>query len=365
LEEDDPAAVALLVGFLYRGVIPGTTKIIAPFIKPPSPPSSPHQKTPAILIDTTTGSAFPFVGYRSTPNLQGREIIQHISSDAQYAMYSPEELRVADYQMGRKDHWSTARPARNASQNTVLVSTIVPALSPLQPGSGQLSTGNPLQPQPRWVDPIFSNIRDEPASRPPSQDTAGLFNPTAQRLENVSSSTYGRSTPNLASANGHKPFGMSRSIKYPPSARRFIEGIPRSSDGSSCMGTNDYQLAILKLCILAERLVWPALFNAAIEGYIRGELVAHRPIPVEHVDLIYAGSPSPSNLRIYVLMIMRSNDWDNLAYMPLTKKYEDFMQDVLIALAYPCCERKVTWDNSAIEELWMHERETAPFRRRG
>jgi hypothetical protein len=33
LEEDDPAAVELLIGWLYRGVIPGTGKKLSPFTR--------------------------------------------------------------------------------------------------------------------------------------------------------------------------------------------------------------------------------------------------------------------------------------------------------------------------------------------
>lgn len=134
---------------------------------------------------------------------------------------------------------------------------------------------------------------------------------------------------------GWQPFGTSRYINYPSSPDVHLKDIPRSGlSKSSCLGSEEYQLAILNLCLLAETVLCSDLFNAAIEGYIYGELVANRLLPAKHVDLIFGRSPPDSTLRRYVLKSMSGNSqWENLIYLPLVKKYDDFMEDIFNKLS--------------------------------
>jgi len=88
-------------------------------------------------------------------------------------------------------------------------------------------------------------------------------------------------------------FGFNRYIQWPKSPGIFIPGIPRT-EPFDINTTERIQRALLNLCLLAENKCWPALFNDAVECYIRGELNLYRQIPVAHVDLIYDRAHSES-----------------------------------------------------------------------
>jgi hypothetical protein len=145
-------------------------------------------------------------------------------------------------------------------------------------------------------------------------------------------------------------------IKYPESAGVFIKGIPKSNETTNLIPDFDaHQLALLNLCILAEKILWVSLFDAAIDGYIRGELNFYRPIPVEHVDLIYSRTPSDSPLRCFVLESMCSGfTSDNSIYMPLMKKYDEFMEDVVNKLPGLRQEKEIVWDDETIRGFFMY-----------
>jgi hypothetical protein len=127
-------------------------------------------------------------------------------------------------------------------------------------------------------------------------------------------------------------------IKYPESAGVFIKGIPKSNETTNLIPDFDaHQLALLNLCILA------------------GELNFYRPIPVEHVDLIYSRTPSDSPLRCFVLESMCSGfTSDNSIYMPLMKKYDEFMEDVVNKLPGLRQEKEIIWDDETIRGFFMY-----------
>jgi hypothetical protein len=58
LKEEDPGAVALLIGFVYRGVIPGTEKKISPFAQPFI--SSSREKPTIPNAEIIDGTRYPF-----------------------------------------------------------------------------------------------------------------------------------------------------------------------------------------------------------------------------------------------------------------------------------------------------------------
>jgi hypothetical protein len=125
-------------------------------------------------------------------------------------------------------------------------------------------------------------------------------------------------------------FGWTPMIEYPKSPGAFIPGIPRSQPLDAQVTEHQgQQLALLNLCLLAETILWPSLFNAAIEAYVRGEMNLHRPIPPEHVSLIYERTHSASTLRSYVLESMCTNRSDSLMYIDLTRQYDELMEDIL------------------------------------
>jgi hypothetical protein len=437
--EDDPASVALMIGFIYRGVIPGTEKKIGPFIKS-IPPFYWGEDIPAVpMAQSINGSLYPFIASQA-PGLSGQETIQHISLQPQYSLFSPEELRLADYQANRRypatlGNSSSSLPQSGNILNAPAAQNVSNVLLPQH----DVSSGPPLQ---STLASVMSNLAQplqsiaSPLSMPPQNtgNTDSLF-PTTEEATHIgssaanfggqtgtasapnagpSSSIFGTSQPpHTTSTSGHfsslpllaggpipsplsptspqfspapetsefglfgspplakniltkaspqkqnpRPgaFDISPNICYPESAGIFIKGIPKSKPlGGNSPGTDAHQLALLNLCLLAEKILWPKLFDAAIEGYIRGELASHRPIPVEHVDLIYARASSDSSLRTYTLESMCSNaQQHNSMYMPLAKKYDDFMEDVLNRLCNWQYQKDLVWDDETIQSFCMH-----------
>jgi len=206
--------------------------------------------------------------------------------------------------------------------------------------------------------PLFSNN----FNAPPAQQAGGLFGNAgssvlAQAAQAIAqgqgssntlfgnrpslfgqsnqTSLFGNARGNLfATSDEPRPgeFGYTRDIEHPEPAGEFLPGIPRCDPlGVLTDEQQSHQQALLHLCLFAESKLWVELFNAAIEAYVRGELNLHRPIPAEHVALIYERTPSDSTLRAYVLESMCTHD-DNLAYMDLARQHDELLEDVLIKL---------------------------------
>jgi hypothetical protein len=104
LKEEDPAALALLVGWLYgRGVITDTEKPTKPFVNNAIFSSSESVTIPV----SEEGTAYPFLPTVPPFNntLLGfgtvQDLFQHLCGQVQYAIFSPEELRLADYKLHR------------------------------------------------------------------------------------------------------------------------------------------------------------------------------------------------------------------------------------------------------------------------
>lgn len=136
----------------------------------------------------------------------------------------------------------------------------------------------------------------------------------------------------LTSQFGKRPgdFGYSALIEHPESPGIFLPGIPRSKPlGKQSHELSAHQDALLHLCLFAEKILWPTLFNTAVEAYVRGEFNLHRPIPAAHIELIYERTHSESTLRAYVLESMCTNVGDSLMYIELTRQYDDLMEDIL------------------------------------
>jgi hypothetical protein len=163
--------------------------------------------------------------------------------------------------------------------------------------------------------------------------------PSSSKSQLLFRSRSTRSSPSPASLDFNlipTGFGSTATISYPKSPGIFLNGIPRSvplkEDHSL---SDDYQVSVLLLCLLAETLCWPSLFNAAIDAYIQGERNRHRPIPPDHVDLIYEQAHFESTLRSYVVDSISNLEGgqDHLVYLPVAKKHEAFLEDVFQKLS--------------------------------
>lgn len=135
LKEEDPAAVALLIGWLYRGVIPGTEKYMSPFIK------SIFSFSETIQIPISEqGTLYPFtptqipvqaILFGGLGSGSGSDCFHHICSQSQYTIFSPEELRLADYKLNRKYQGDV--PAATTAPATVVAPPPAPPAPPAQP----------------------------------------------------------------------------------------------------------------------------------------------------------------------------------------------------------------------------------------
>jgi hypothetical protein len=293
LVEDNPASVGLLVGYLYSGVVPGIVKQIEPFMDSISPtPATPKSEDIAV---STNGSLYPFsVTINPAPiPWEGPQAFPHISFQPEYLLFSPEEIRVADYEANRK--------------GTQTIFASVP---------GEYPGGNMLP----------GNLAPAPATAASSASTRSPHDPSFGSL--LAPLSKDIPTTTLQQSKMAK-WGTSPLISYPESAGMFIEGIPKSKPPEVNAPTTDaHQLALLHLCLLAEKILWPTLFHAALERY--AEFAAYRPIPVEHVDLIYGRSSADSGLRVYAVeAIFSTKQGYSSIYMPLAKKYDDFLADIL------------------------------------
>lgn len=98
LKEEDPAAVALLIGWLYHGAIPGTENLTNPF--GPFVTSMFSSPQPTQIPISEMGTIYPF-NPSPAPTNNGPphhlDMFQHICHQSHYTVFSPEELRLADY----------------------------------------------------------------------------------------------------------------------------------------------------------------------------------------------------------------------------------------------------------------------------
>lgn len=109
-KEEDPDAVALLIEWVYKGVIPGTEIKVSPFAQPYTMQSTVNSNFP--VATSINGSQYPYTptSVMDPDSLFGnRTVYHHIGSQPQYQMFSQEELRIADYEAGRRYYdWNPA-----------------------------------------------------------------------------------------------------------------------------------------------------------------------------------------------------------------------------------------------------------------
>ncbi|KFY08175.1 hypothetical protein V492_06462 [Pseudogymnoascus sp. VKM F-4246] len=119
---------------------------------------------------------------------------------------------------------------------------------------------------------------------------------------------------------------------FPVSPGR-IEGIPHCSPIEPIMEFEEaHQLALIRLCLFAETICWTSLFNVAMSTYIQGEsFLAHRPMPTEHIELIYERAHSESPCRQFaadatISQISAAGQIDR--NMDLVEQWPTFLEDI-------------------------------------
>ncbi|KFY24129.1 hypothetical protein V493_05412 [Pseudogymnoascus sp. VKM F-4281 (FW-2241)] len=119
---------------------------------------------------------------------------------------------------------------------------------------------------------------------------------------------------------------------FPVSSGR-IDDIPYCSPIEPIMESEEaHQLALIRLCLFAETICWTSLFNIAMSTYIQGEsFLAHRPMPTEHIELIYERAHPDSSCRKYaadatISQINAAGQIDR--NMDLVEQWPTFLEDI-------------------------------------
>lgn len=359
LEHDDPAAVALMINFLYRGVVPCWMED--------------KSARPTSTLDFTTTSATdceksvfgvlaqrPFTsnyGTASTPfqafienepdsSSKQQNAFQNVCFQAPYQNLSPEELRLVDYKAGFR--FSTASAVTSAV-------SFLPANFAGSPNFDKQPISNPFARAPVTGTWPFSQVATQIPVGPPLLGPAiGSFTPlpfsptpafkpsqTKKDLEstNIDSSSalsgggFGRdsnssSTPSLISETPSTSLVrlFATSALGPPTATETSIATEPSTPTPAKNSQEVHSLALLNLCILADRTAWPNLFNAAIKFYVPGIVYPGISIPVTHVETIYKRTKIGSPLRTFAIDCVSRFGADHL--LGLAQENKDFLADV-------------------------------------
>ncbi|OBT49086.1 hypothetical protein VE00_00116 [Pseudogymnoascus sp. WSF 3629] len=112
-----------------------------------------------------------------------------------------------------------------------------------------------------------------------------------------------------------------------------IDGIPYCSPIEPIMESEEaHQLALIRLCLFAETICWMNLFNIAMSTYIQGEnFLAPRPMPTEHIELIYERAHPESPCRKFaadatISQINAAGQIDK--NMDLVEQWPSFLEDI-------------------------------------
>lgn len=95
----------------------------------------------------------------------------------------------------------------------------------------------------------------------------------------------------------------------------------------------EYQLTLLKLLILAEKLCWDDLFNAAMNAFIDGEdkVMNRAHIPDYLIEMAYEQCHDKSPVRRLIVDMVHSvakTSHTHWRYSGLVQKYNDFLVDL-------------------------------------
>ena len=119
---------------------------------------------------------------------------------------------------------------------------------------------------------------------------------------------------------------------FPVSTGR-INGIPYCSPIEPIIASEEaHQLALIRLCLFAETICWTSLFNIAMSTYMQGEsFLAHRPMPAEHIELIYERAHPESPCRKFaadatISQINAAGQIDR--NMDLVEQWPSFLEDI-------------------------------------
>lgn len=267
------------------------------------------------------GTFLPFIAIEEDePNTKTsqKHKFQCICRQQEYQHYSPEELRLADYQNGMtrplvsfvnpntgNRGYSTDFPvvASNTGGSTTLLGpdTVLPDRS-LSGGFVQASTDT--TPFPKTAVGLLLGVSDNQS-------------PAIASASNTPVSTAVLPTNGISIASTMNTAITIRNELTP--------------DEETAWEFNDYQIALISLLIFAEKANWAKLFNAAIDAYMQGEIIIGRKIPFEHVSRIYKGTSAASTLRKFVIDNLANPETTGylILYINVLKDVDAFGLDVM------------------------------------
>ncbi|RDW84922.1 hypothetical protein BP6252_02512 [Coleophoma cylindrospora] len=349
LKEDDPDAIGILVSWLYAGSIPTTTDYLDVFDNGEDTTVDSCKTRGRIIdplsqqIDSMRGTGFQFQlisedreGVYAAPTSNH---LHHISAQPKFRNYSPEELRMMDL-INIQGGGSAVTQLSLFPPVVVTSETIpVPWLPPPAPAASywNLPFGNnfPLFYNPGTIRPITAGIPYNGLSqalfdtqqrlafymfnRDSKNATSSILASNAGTTRSLGSVNSAQSTQNSSWQPGNasqaardtntatwqhlrkprtkKKYPFPR-IKQPTTHGPIIPGIP-PSNLQVHIDEAAHNLALLKLCIFAEKILWSALFNVAITAYV--SQTQRLALEIKHVELIYTLTYSESPLRRYAL----------------------------------------------------------------
>ncbi|RDW78230.1 hypothetical protein BP5796_06082 [Coleophoma crateriformis] len=349
LKEDDPAAIEILVGWLYTGSIATTTDYLDAFDNGEDATVDSCKTRGRIInalsyqIDSMRRTGFRFQliaedteGVYAPPTL---DHFDHISAQPKFRNYSPEELRMMDLINIQGGGSAVTQPSLFPPVVVTSETIPVPWLPPPAPASfyWNLPFGNnfPLFYNPGTIRPITAGIPYNGLSQAlfDTQQRIALYmfnrdsqNATSSILAYNASSTRSLESVNSAQSTQNSSWQLGNAsqaardtntaiwqylrkprakneypfprIKQPTTQGPIIPGI-LPSNLRLHIDEAAHNLALLKLCIFAEKILWSALFNAAITAYVKQ--TRRLALETKHVELIYTLTYSESPLRRYAL----------------------------------------------------------------
>ena len=347
LPDVEPDAIALMVGWLYRGIMPivDTAKETFSF-------SNDKPSQPLIL---NRGTPEPFVVTNVYDNgSKLTDAYQNICFQLGYTGFSLEELRLADYGLNRRYHnhvitqskakqrrgkantvGNSRHPSGSEAQGDASPGSLENSTSPLQ---ADISTGRKAYSN--SLSPSRSNLSasSQPSGRPPNTslvDIATLSVDGDSLSPQVNTNTKPRVTGFLLPECEQRSGNVKKNVfhqEFNVSQAESAE-VTKSESGNnrSVTAESAHQLALLHLVLFASRVEWSKLFQIARTAYMSGETTLSRPIPPEHVNLIYSDINVKKNIRLRTFSMENifSATGDPRKYLKVAQGNEAFLADLL------------------------------------
>jgi hypothetical protein len=338
LEEESPDAFDLLVGWLYQGHIP---HIGSPFGRLKTPEVNAHVKDP-LVADAVLQLETP-----------GGTSLRRLLGPSQVDVYMPTVPQITppnNEGTSKVAYQPYTEPSTGHAHATNLTISAFDVFKPIS-----------AQKQYRRWSPEELRAADYSSDRKWSPNLS--FQDLAADLSSIPTAL----DPNITDPISHTLNKLTSPAPFAPSSSAHLRGIPHSPPLSTLtVAEESHQLALLNLCLLAESLCWPSLFNPSISAYAQGEttLSARRPLPPAHIALIYSRSHAASPARLLAADAAASHLQDAAAqrlYAGLALEYPAFLGDFLASAGRVMSGRgkgggglECVWKGGACPAYHMH-----------